>query len=118
MTISTVDAYITSLPEWQRDNLLIFRKSVHAVVPAIQEDFKWSVPVFLLDGKVIFAMSAFKAHTKYNFMANGATIQDKDGLFNNGLDSKRSRGIDLREGETINQMRLRQLIEISIAHLG
>ena len=45
-----------------------------------------------------FAMSAFKENTKYNFMINGARLEDPDKLFNNGLDSKVSRGIDMREG--------------------
>jgi len=59
-------------------------------------------------------MSAFKDHTKYNFMINGAFIDDPKGLFNNGLDSKKSRAIDLREGEAINETDLKILIKASL----
>lgn len=55
-------------------------------------------------------MSAFKEHTKYNFIQNGALIDDSDELFNNGLESKKSRGIDLRENQAIDETKLEALI--------
>jgi len=55
-------------------------------------------------------MSSFKAHTKYNFILNGALLDDKDELFNNGLESKKSRAIDLREDERIDETKLESLI--------
>lgn len=61
-------------------------------------------------------MSAFKAHTKYNFMLNGAINEDTKKLFNNGLESKKSRGIDLRFGETINEVDFRKLIKLSTTY--
>jgi hypothetical protein len=109
-----VDDYLNSLPAWQKANLELFRQLVHEVAPDIAEDFKWNVPVFMLNKKMYFAMSAFKEHTKYNFMLNGALISDPHKLFNNGLDSKKSRGIDLREGETINQEHLKALIKTAV----
>ena len=51
--------------------------------------------MFLVNKKLVFAMSAFKQHTKFNFIRNGAEIVDTDSLFNNGFDSKKSRGIDI-----------------------
>ena len=112
-----IESYLTSLPDWQRANLTLFRRLVHEVAPEVTEDFKWNVPVFVLGGKMAFAMSAFKAHTKYNFMKNGALLDDPDKLFNNGFDSKTSRGVDLREGETISEPKLKALIEASVASL-
>ena len=64
---------------------------------------------------MVFAMSAFKQHTKFNFILNGALIEDKNNLFNNGFDSKKSRGIDLREGEKVNTNQLESLIALSLA---
>jgi hypothetical protein len=110
-----IDTYLQSLPDWQKQNLELFRKLVHEVAPTVSEDWKWNVPVFLVGGKMYFAMSAFKEHTKYNFILNGALIDDPAGLFNNGLDSKKSRGIDLREGESISQADLKTLISTSLA---
>jgi len=57
-----VDEYLNKLPEWQSTNLKLFRKLIHRTYPNIQEEIKWGVPVFLLDGKMLFAMSSFKAH--------------------------------------------------------
>lgn len=116
--MNKTDEYLASLPEWQNVNLALFRSLIHEVVPTIAEDFKWNVPVFLINGKPVFAMAAFKSHTKYNFMANGALINDFKKLFNNGFDSKKSRGIDLREDQKINKKDLKLLIETSVINLS
>ncbi len=107
-------SYLNSLPTWQKTNLELFRNLVLEVAPGTIEDWKWNVPVFVIDGKTFFAMSAFKAHTKFNFMQNGAILDDPKKLFNNGMESKKSRGIDLREGETINEVDLKELLRASI----
>ena len=108
---TTTDEYLAGLPDWQKQNLEAFRKAVHAVIPEVKEEIKWGVPVFLSNGKTLLAMSAFKEHTKYNFMANGARIEDSAKLFNNGFESKKSRAIDLRKGETVDAGQLKKLIE-------
>lgn len=56
-------------------------------------------------------MSAYKSHTKYNFIQNGALLDDRDKLFNNGFDSKKSRSIDLREAEQLDSTNLEDLIK-------
>ena len=109
-----VDSYLEKLQSWKKLNLQLFRESVHKVVPNIEEEIKWGVPVFLINNKMIFAMSSFKEHTKYNFIMNGALLKDSDSLFNNGLESKKSRGIDLREKEKIDIKELENLIEQSV----
>ncbi len=111
----TITDYIAKQPEWQQANLTQFRELVHDVEPTITEDWKWNVPILMLDGRMLFSMAAFKAHTKYNFIANGATLDDGDTLFNNGLDSKTSRSIDLRENETLDQAKLRALVMRAVA---
>jgi hypothetical protein len=113
---SNVDEYLKKLPKWQSSNLKLFRKLVHKSYPNITEEMKWGVPVFSLDKKMLFAMSSFKAHTKYNFIQNGALLADNDKLFNNGFDSKKSRGIDLREDETIDEIKLEALIRLAGNH--
>lgn len=109
-----IERYLADLPNWQRNNLVMFRRIVHEIEPTIQEDWKWHVPVFILKGRMVFAMSAFKAHTKYNFIANGALLDDNERLFNNGFDSQKSRAIDLQEEDLIDPEKLRQLIRKSI----
>ena len=89
---------------------MLFRNLVRKVYPAISEEIKWGVPVFLLNKKMIFAMSGFKRHTKYNFIQNGALLDDEDNLFNNGFESKKSRAMDLRESEHVDSIKLEKLI--------
>ncbi len=109
-----IDTYIAALPEWQRENLTLFRSAVHRVVPAVEEGWKWDVPVFLIGGRLICAMSAFAKHTKYNFF-EGASLADPDRLFNSGLESKRSRSINLTEGESVAPAQLDSLITAAFA---
>ena len=112
--MNKINTYLEALPHWQKGFLTTFRQAIHDVAPNVEEDWKWNVPVFLVDGKMLFAMSGFKAHVKYNFIGNGAIIEDPHHLFNNGFDSKKSRGIDLHEGDVIEVMRLKELIKASI----
>ncbi|MEO5950596.1 MAG: DUF1801 domain-containing protein [Candidatus Saccharimonadales bacterium] len=112
-----IDNYINSLPEWQQSHLRLFRKLIHEADPNIKEEWKWNVPVFVLDSKMIFAMSGFKAHTKYNFITNGALLDDKHKLFNNGFESKKSRGIDLKESAIIDEKNLKALIIQSVEQI-
>lgn len=104
-----IDDYLHSLPAWQRENLQLFRKLIHKVAPQVEEGWKWDVPVFLFKGKLVCAMSSFKEHTKYNFFT-GAQVEDKHGLFNSGLDSKKHRSINVAEGEKIAEEKLKELL--------
>jgi hypothetical protein len=104
-----IDAYIAAAPGWQRDNLEHFRSAVHRVAPTAEEGWKWDVPVFLAGGRLACAMSSFARHTKYNFF-NGAALADPHHLFNSGLDSKKSRSINIAEGESVDEAQLDELI--------
>lgn len=108
--IETTEQYLSALPAWQKKNLEAFRKIIHEVVSDVKEEIKWGVPVFTAKKKMLFAMGAFKEHIKYNFVLNGALIDDPKGLFNNGLESKKSRSIDLSEGEKVDPKELKKLI--------
>jgi hypothetical protein len=110
----TIDDYLAGLPVWQKENLNNFRVLVRQADKRIVEGWKWNVPVFILNGKTLFAMASFKAHTKYNFILNGAMLEDSSKLFNNGFDSQKSRAIDLKEYETIDSTKVRALVEQAI----
>jgi hypothetical protein len=114
MSSARIDAYIAALPEWQRENLTRFRKAVHSVAPSVEEGWKWDVPVFLVNGHLVCAMSAFAKHTKYNFF-DGAALADPEHVFNGGLESKRSRSIDLPEGEAVDPAALQRLLNTAVA---
>ena len=108
---ANTDEYLQHLPDWQRANLVIFRKIIHDTYPDISEEIKWGVPTFIRNKVMLFAMSSFKEHAKFNFILNGALLSDTDNLFNNGLESKKSRAIDLRKDEAIDKSKLAKLVQ-------
>src|SRR5438309_10017012 len=107
---ANTDEYLQNVQDWQRANLTVFRDLIHKVIPDVTEEIKWGVPVFLINNKMILSMASFKAHTKFNFIHNGAQLKDPAGLFNNGLESKKSRSIDITEGQDIDAPALEALI--------
>ena len=111
--ISAVDDFINVHSGWQKDNLIIFRELLQETFPNIEEQIKWSCPVFLVNGKLLFAMSIFKDHSKYNFFT-GASLKDTHKIFNSGLESKKHRSINLAEGEKIDKTKLIELIKEAV----
>jgi uncharacterized protein YdeI (YjbR/CyaY-like superfamily) len=62
-----VDAYIERARPFARPILEHIRKRVHSAVPNIEEAKKWGAPAFMLNGKILLIMAAFKAHAALNF---------------------------------------------------
>ena len=114
MSSPRIDDFIAALPEWQRENMARFRRAVHGVAPDVEEQWKWDVPVFAVKARLVCAMSAFAKHTKYNFF-DGAALADPDHLFNSGLESKKSRSINLAEGDSLDSGALDRLLTEAFA---
>jgi hypothetical protein len=113
---SKIDGYIAARPAWQAALLRQFREAVRATGVA-EEAWKWDVPVFTKSGKNACSMAAFKEHVKFNFL-DGAALDDSDGLFNNGLEAKKSRSIDVREGESVAAASLQRLVDAAFGVTG
>lgn len=64
-----IDAYLAAAPAFAQPILSRLREDVHAACPSVEETMKWSRPHFLLDGKLLCGMSAFKAHCAFGFWA-------------------------------------------------
>ena len=62
-----IDAYLAAAPAFAQPILERLREDVHAACPDVVETVKWSRPHFLLDGKLLCGMSAFKAHCAFGF---------------------------------------------------
>jgi len=62
-----IDAYISKKGEYARPILEHVRERVHAAAPDVEESIKWGAPAFLVDGKILLIMAAFKAHAALNF---------------------------------------------------
>lgn len=103
-----IDAEIARYPDWRGALLVHLRALIHGADPSLVEAWKWNTPVFA-NRKDVVAIGVFKEHVKVNFF-QGATLADPTGLFNAGLEAKRSRSIDLREGAAFDEEAFRDLV--------
>ena len=62
-----IDAYIAKAQPFARPILQKVRDRVHATVPDVEEAIKWSMPAYMVGGKLLLITSAFKEHTALNF---------------------------------------------------
>lgn len=62
-----IDAYIAKAQPFAQPILSHVRERVHAVLPDVEEAMKWSMPAYLVGGKIVLITAAFKAHTALNF---------------------------------------------------
>ena len=62
-----IDTYIANAQPFARAILEKVRERVHAVIPAVEEAMKWSMPAYTQDGKIVLMTPAFKAHAALNF---------------------------------------------------
>lgn len=62
-----VDTYIARAQPFARPILEHVRDRVHAVLPAVEEALKWSMPAYTVGGKIVLITASFKAHAALNF---------------------------------------------------
>jgi uncharacterized protein YdeI (YjbR/CyaY-like superfamily) len=62
-----IDAYIAKAAPFAQPILAHVRERVSAVVPDVEETLKWGAPSFVIEGKILLMMAAFKAHAALNF---------------------------------------------------
>lgn len=108
-----IDKLIKDTKDWRGKQLAHLRKLVHSAAPGLQEEWKWSTPVFTKDG-MICALGLFKDHVKVNFF-KGASLKDPKKLFNAGLEAKATRAIDIHEGEKLNEAAFKVLVKEAVA---
>ena len=120
VTSLRVDQKIQSVGGWRAEVLTEIRRLVHEAVPAIEEDCKWvkptnplGVPTWSCSG-IICTGEAYKQVVKLTF-ARGASLKDPHGLFNASLDGGTRRAIDIREGESLDELAFRALIQAAVA---
>ncbi|MCW2682665.1 MAG: uncharacterized protein JWP33_578 [Blastococcus sp.] len=59
---STVDDYVDSLPEHVRPVIAGIRRCIRDAVPGIGETISYSMPTFVLDGRPLVHVAAWKKH--------------------------------------------------------
>jgi uncharacterized protein YdeI (YjbR/CyaY-like superfamily) len=62
-----IDAYIARAQPFARPILEKVRERVHSVLPDVVEAIKWSMPAYMLAGKIVLITAAFKHHMALNF---------------------------------------------------
>ena len=105
---------IAELGDWRGEMMARLRKLVLKAAPGLTEEWKWGTAVWSQNGNVV-AINAFKDHVKVIFF-KGAALKDPHGFFNASLESKGSRGIDLYEGDAIDETALKELIRAAVAY--
>lgn len=109
-----IEQLIACLGDWRQEALARARRVILAADAEIIEEWKWmGSPVWSRSGNLIVG-NAHKDKVKLTF-AQGASLPDPKGLFNNGLGGKVWRAIDIAEGDTIDEAALDELIRAAVA---
>jgi hypothetical protein len=103
-----IDEKIATLNDWRGETLAKLRAIVKQAVPAVVEEWKWSVPVWSHNG-IICTGETYKAAVKMTF-AKGAKVDDPSGLFNSSLEGNTRRAIDFHEGDKMDEKALKALV--------
>jgi hypothetical protein len=105
--------------DWRTDTLDRIRDLIQDADPQIVEEAKWvkpsnpaGVPSWSHDG-LICTGEIYKDKVKLTF-ADGAALDDADGLFNASLDAGTRRAIDLVEGATLDEDAFKALIRQAV----
>jgi hypothetical protein len=108
-----IDARIEELGDWRGKMLSDVRALIKQADPEVIEEWKWrGVPVWSHDG-IICTGETYKSVVKLTF-AKGASLEDPSELFNSSLEGNVRRAIDIREGGTINERALKNLIRAAV----
>ncbi len=109
-----VDAYISSLPDWQQRVCEEVRTLVHSADHEVEETIKRSrLPYFVLQGNIC-ALMATKDHV--NIFIYDPIAPDPDKIINQGHSNATARSIQLYQGDTLNKQAFINLIQAVIAN--
>jgi uncharacterized protein YdhG (YjbR/CyaY superfamily) len=59
---STVDGYVAALPDEVRARMDALRRVLRSVVPDVEETISYAMPTFVLDGRPLVHVAAWKHH--------------------------------------------------------
>jgi hypothetical protein len=104
-----IDGRIAELGDWRGEMLSRLRALMHAAVPDVVEEWKWSNPVWSSHG-ILCTGESYKKAVKMTF-PKGASLPDPAGLFNSSLEGGVRRAIDFPEGANLNEKALKALFK-------
>lgn len=103
---------IAEIGGWRGKTLAQVRKLIKQADPDVVEEWKWSVPVWSHEGGICTGES-YKSHVKLTFH-KGASLSDPKHLFNASLDGNVRRGLDIHEGDKLNESAFKALIREAV----
>jgi hypothetical protein len=109
-----IDAKINELGDWRGKMLAKVRSLIHEAAPEIVEEWKWRGTPVWSHGGIVCTGETYKNVVKMTF-AKGARMEDPSGLFNSSLDGNVRRGIDIHEGDKVDEAALKDLIRAAVA---
>ena len=74
-----IDSYIAAQADFARPILQHLREAVHAACPEAEEGIRWGMPAFLVHGRILANMAAFKAHASFGFWRGGDVVGEGRG---------------------------------------
>ena len=111
-----VDAYLATLPLWQRELAGAVRRLVHQADPDVEETIKRrTLPYFVLEGSICALLGA-KDHL--NVFIYDPIAPDPTGLINQGQGNATARGIQIRRGDEPTRQRWSRCFERSLRTTG
>jgi hypothetical protein len=108
-----IDEQISKLQDWRGQAMSDFRNLVAQVAPELKEEWKWNTGIWTYNTQLVIAFSSFKDHVKFNFF-RGSELDKHYSNFNNGLDSKHHRSIDIFKPENMDKTVLAEIIRAAV----
>ena len=109
-----IDERIKELGDWRGKTLAKIRDVIHTADPEIVEEWKWMGTPVWSHGGLVCTGETYKNVVKMTF-SKGAALKDPARLFNSSLDGNVRRAIDIREGDTIDEAALKDLIRAAVS---
>jgi hypothetical protein len=108
-----IDGFFAKQPPELRAVLVELRKLVEEAAPDATSSIKWGMPVYTLNGKMMSALGAHKAHVNLILAAPQGTFKDPDGLLEG--ESKLGRHLKLRKVDEIPRAAVRGWLRAAAA---
>src|SRR5437588_4803137 len=108
-----IDQRIRELEGWRGETLARMRALILEADPEMTEEWKWmGTPVWSHHG-IVCTGEAYTKVVKLTF-ARGASIPDPSRLFNSSLAGNTRRGIDIHEGEEVDEAAFKALLKAAV----
>lgn len=116
-----IDEMIALTPDWRGAALAELRRIIHDADPEIVEAVKWKrpsnplgAPVFEHNG-IVCTANILKERVRLSFPA-GFSLPDPDNILTAVTEGNKTRIIDLRQGDRVNESALKTLIRDAVDH--